>query len=358
MAVYYPSEFIGKPKTDYMKMSFIRRDYGAKKGVRYKKVDGKLALPDIVLNMPQKITETITQNYQNSALGELSILNAFGNRQNLAGGAAGSGALGNMLSRVVEEAVLNTAVEVGNKVGATGLSANGLLSGASGIVFNPSLEVLYEGPDFRTFNFQFAMFTKSATDAMNIKLIIDTFKKASLPSRSGEVADVGRLTNLITTTTVAAASGNIGQGSAQALGALLKGKVTGKGGNYTTAVNTLAGSLSTLASGGLGGIGTAGGAFFNGKNRFIKQPPLILLQYMRGENKHPYIQSLLPAFINQVSFDYTPTGSYTQIANYGETDKATTVGVTVTLQLTEVTNVYADDYDDKGSFKPSSYPSV
>ena len=179
-----------------------------------------------------------------------------------------------------------------------------------------------------------------------------------MPQRGGQVADVSKLTNLITTTTVAAASGNIGQGSAQALGALLKGKVTGKGGNYTNAVNTLSQSLTTLATGGLGGIGLAGGAFFNGKNRFIKQPPLILLQYMRGENKHPYIQSLLPAFINQVSFDYTPTGSYTQIANYGETDKATTVGVTVTLQLTEVTNVYADDYQTDGSFKPSNYPSV
>ena len=109
---------------------------------------------------------------------------------------------------------------------------------------------------------------------------------------------------------------------------------------------------------GLSGIGIAGGAFFNGKNRFIKQPPLILLQYMRGQDNHPYIQSLMPAFINQVSFDYTPTGSYTQIANYGEKDKATTVGVTVTLQLTEVTNIYADDYQDDGSFKPSNYPSV
>ena len=51
MAVYYPSEFIGKPKTDYMKMSFIRRDYGVQKGIRYKKVGH----PDIVLNMPYKI---------------------------------------------------------------------------------------------------------------------------------------------------------------------------------------------------------------------------------------------------------------------------------------------------------------
>ena len=179
-----------------------------------------------------------------------------------------------------------------------------------------------------------------------------------MPQRGGQPADVSKLTNLITTTTVAAASGDIGKGSAQALGSLLQGKVTGKGGNYTNAVNTLSQSLTGLVSGGLGGIGTAGGVFFNGKNRFIKQPPLILLQYMRGKDMHPYIQSLLPAFIKQVSFDYTPTGSYTQIANYGETDKATTVGVTVTLQLTEVTNVYADDYQTDGSFKPSNYPSV
>ena len=73
---------------------------------------------------------------------------------------------------------------------------------------------------------------------------------------------------------------------------------------------------------------------------------------MRGANVHPFLQPLLPSFINQVGFDFTPTGSYTQLANYADAavnkDVATTVGVNITLQLTEVSNIYKDDYNDKG----------
>ena len=107
--------------------------------------------------------------------------------------------------------------------------------------------------------------------------------------------------------------------------------------------------------GGAAGIAAAAGVgnvIFSGRNRFITQPPLIYLRYMRGANVHPFLQPLLPSFINQVGFDFTPTGSYTQLANYADAavnkDVATTVGVNITLQLTEVSNIYKDDYNDKG----------
>ena len=97
-----------------------------------------------------------------------------------------------------------------------------------------------------------------------------------------------------------------------------------------------------------------GNLVFSGKNRFITQPPLIHLRYMRGASEHPFIQSLMPAFINQVGFDYTPTGSYTQLSDYATAatkTAATTVGVNITLQLTEVTNLYQDDFDGNGQMK-------
>lgn len=346
-ALTYPSEFKSDASTDYIMMQFIRRDY-TKDTILYEKTD----LDNIVLNVPQKITETFTQNFQNAALGELGVLDGFGNRQNVAGAGA-AGALGNMLKRVVENTFLDKAVDLGNKMGASGLSANGLLSGTSGIVFNPNLEVLYEGPDFRTFNFQFSLFTKSKKDAQSIKSIVDTLRMASLPSRG--YAFQGGLGNLISTTATADAIGGLANNALSAGKTFFKTtkagkKVYGDKGDPDFS-GALEGGFGSII-GGAAGIAAAAGVgnvFFSGRNRFITQPPLIYLRYMRGANVHPFLQPLLPSFINQVGFDFTPTGSYTQLANYADAankDVATTVGVNITLQLTEVSNIYKDDYNN------------
>lgn len=351
-ALTYPSEFKSDASTDYIMMQFIRRDY-TKNTVVYEKTN----LSNIVLNVPQKITETFTQNFQNAALGELGILNGFGNRQNVKA-PEGAGALGNMLKRVVENTFLDKAVELGNKMGASGLSANGLLSGTSGIVFNPNLEVLYEGPDFRTFNFQFSLFTKSKKDAQSIKLIVDTLRQASLPSRgyTFQGGFEGGLGNLISTTSLADGISGLARNALSAGGQLFKTSKAGKkiyGGDQGDPdfSGALEGGFKSLAGGGAGAAAAAGvgTVIFSGTNRFITQPPLIYLRYMRGANVHPFLQPLLPSFINQVGFDFTPTGSYTQLANYADAlakDVATTVGVNITLQLTEVSNIYSDDYEN------------
>lgn len=361
--VRYPKEFTvpsstAQIETDYIRMDFIRRDY-AKTDIQYKYEGG---LNSIILNMPQKITETFTQNYQNAALGELGILDGFGNRQGTGAGAAG--ALGNMLKRVVENNLLDRAVSIGNKVGASGLSENGLLSGTSGIVFNPNLEVLYEGPDFRTFNFQFSMFTKSKDDAKSIKSIVDILKMASLPKRGFQQGfDISKtgLGNLITTASAAQASGEFGQGLGN-LGSQYFQTKTNLGkkiygpdqkSDFSGGIEKIFGGFVTGVTGVAGGFGV-GNLIFSGKNRFITQPPLLHLRYMRGATEHPFIQSLMPAFINQVGFDYTPTGSYTQLSDYATAatkTAATTVGVNITLQLTEVTNLYRDDFDSDGQMK-------
>ena len=102
----YPNNFSqGGPATDYIKIQFIRRDYTSSQ-VTYKK-DG---FNDIILNMPQKITENLSQNFANSGLGELGILEAFGNRQGMAGGP-----FQNMVNRMVENFALNKSVELAKK---------------------------------------------------------------------------------------------------------------------------------------------------------------------------------------------------------------------------------------------------
>ena len=56
---------------------------------------------------------------------------------------------------------------------------------------------------------------------------------------------------------------------------------------------------------------------------------------------------LLPCAINQINFDFTPTGNYTTVGEFNADPKATTVGVTITMNLTEVTNLFADTMFNK-----------
>jgi hypothetical protein len=316
--VRYPSEFAGDPKTDYLEIKFIRKNYKSN-DIEYNQ-EGDT----IYLNMPQKLTETISQNFANAQKGELGSPDIF------AGAFAGNAFL-RSAQRMVENFALGKSVEVMSKLGASQLTDNGLLSATSGVVFNPNMEVLYEGPDFRRFNFQFVMFTKSKTDAVAIKQIVNAFRVASLPTSSGS-PDTNQLASVFTDVAQAESASAI---ASLAAGAAANALGVGGTGN----LSSLFGAAGTFAS----GIGSRAAVLFGGSNRFITQPPFVLLTYKRGTSEHPFIPSLLPAAINSMSIDYTPTGNYTQLNQNAEGDNgATTVGVTITLQLTEVANLFGD----------------
>ena len=327
----YPADFSAdSPAVDYLKIEFCRRNYDSDK-VEYIKD----YLDPILINIPQKVTEAMSQNFSNAQLGELGRF--LGNR----GGALQ--AASDSVRRLLENFGLDKAVELSNKLGASGLSAAGLLSATTGLVFNPNLEVLYEGPDFRRFNFRFNLFTKSEEDATAIYNIVDILRRASLPSASNKGVNTKALENTFfdasQTAGVVGGANAVAQGIQGALGGLLGTSQTPTVGG---ALNTLLNNAGTAA--GLGAVGglTASDQIFNDSSRFITQPPFVLMTYMRGAKQHPFLQPLLPAAINQIDFDFTPTGNYTTVGDFGATGKATTVGVTITMQLTEVTNLYAD----------------
>jgi len=319
MAVRYPSDFtVDTPATDYLEFKFIRRDYASDE-VKYN-TEGET----IILNIPQKVTESHSQNFAMASKGELGAPDIFGK-------AGGPNVFIRAAQRLVENYGLNLATEVMTKLGASQLTDNGILSATGGVVYNPNLEVLYEGPDFRRFNFQFALFTKSKNDAKNIKTIVDALREASLPSATGTPNDkqlTAVFNDITATETVGGAAG-----TAAAIVAKKLGLSTGASG-----LN----SLINAAGGFVTGLGTGAGALFSGDSRFITQPPFILITYKRGNKNHPFIQPLLPASIDQISFDFTPTGNYTTLANFDATDEATTIGVIITMQVTEVTNLFSD----------------
>ena len=347
-ALRYPKEFgTDGPSVDYLEMQFLRRDYDSST-VKYKleTVSGpgmREGANTIFINIPQKVTEAISQQFNQTALGELGSF--IGNRGNV------GTALTNAVSRTAEQFLLNKSVDIANKLGATNLSASGLLSATSGVVFNPNLEVLYEGPDFRTFNFQFNLFTKSREDAKEIFKIVETLRLASLP-RVSTKSDVNTdaLKNVFADTTAIEGSKALLDAGVGAVGGALKGKLdadVGAAKGARTGVLDSLGGLFQTAGTAAGTAATGLGFLFKGGSRFIKQPPFILLTYKRGTENHPFIKPLLPCAINQINFDFTPTGNYTTVGEFNADPKATTVGVTITMNLTEVTNLFADTMFNK-----------
>ena len=73
-------------------------------------------------------------------------------------------------------------------LGVEGDSVSKLLNRSIGQALNPQLQVLFQGIDFRRFQFDFTMTPNNAQDAISIKEIIKTFKLASAPEVQSDSA--------------------------------------------------------------------------------------------------------------------------------------------------------------------------
>ena len=63
---------------------------------------------------------------------------------------------------------------------------NGLLSRVSGGIVNPNLELLFQGPTLRPFNFTFRLSPRNKTEAKNVRKIIRIFKQYSAAGTASE----------------------------------------------------------------------------------------------------------------------------------------------------------------------------
>ena len=66
--------------------------------------------------------------------------------------------------------------------GMANISENQMLAMAKGEIFNPNMELLYEGPQLRNFSLSFTFLPKSAAEAEVVNKIIKQFKVHSSPS--------------------------------------------------------------------------------------------------------------------------------------------------------------------------------
>ena len=69
------------------------------------------------------------------------------------------------------------------------VSVGSLISRASGQVFNPNLELLFNGVELRSFSFSFDFVSRNQTEAKIIKKIIRTFKKSMTAKSKSKTSD-------------------------------------------------------------------------------------------------------------------------------------------------------------------------
>lgn len=74
--------------------------------------------------------------------------------------------------------------------GVAGTNANGVLAMQRGQIYNPNVELLYDGPGLREFGFAFNFIPKSAAEATAANSIIKEFKKWSSPKEEGSMFEV------------------------------------------------------------------------------------------------------------------------------------------------------------------------
>tara|TARA_R100001463_G_scaffold26003_1_gene61135 strand:- start:740 stop:1372 length:633 start_codon:yes stop_codon:yes gene_type:complete len=115
--------------------------------------------------------------------GAAIALNAVGNSENTTDAGLG-GVLGNLKNTIVDSnKVISDAIGVGAAAVAVGADISSLLSRTEGMILNPNLELLFQGPSLRPFSFQFKLSPRSRSEAKEIVKIIRFFKQGMAPIR-------------------------------------------------------------------------------------------------------------------------------------------------------------------------------
>lgn len=151
----------------------------------------------VILPMPNNITEANETGWGSNELSTLSAaaLNfGVGQVGSLADLNAGEfirglgrglqGLRGSAASEaIIKLATLNAGAGIVSKFGIN-VDPSAYLSRATGQVVNPNLELLFQGPKLRSFQFQVKLTPRSQSEATKIRQLIKFFKKGMAPQRS------------------------------------------------------------------------------------------------------------------------------------------------------------------------------
>jgi hypothetical protein len=148
---------------------------------------------NIALYMPEDISSSYQGTWGGRQFGPLApialagaggILNATDPDQIIPAGQQMGNQIGGMIMGAIPYVGASTVASLMNRLPGFGggVQPNDILASTRGQILNPNTEVLYQGPELRTFSLNFKMFARSQAESEIIKKICTIFKKAMLPS--------------------------------------------------------------------------------------------------------------------------------------------------------------------------------
>ena len=285
----YPTEKVYDNHTDYVKFTFVKYTppFASLEGTSFLDKDGKnvkkdltsyqalnlynnsigefgsAGLPTILMYMPEDIGASYGANWGGKGFTNFGAdaMRGAGSIFNSAGFAETAGTamqtLGNAMTRgqaLAAGAVAGALNALPGKIGGS-VDANDVLGGVGGVILNPNVELLFSGFELRNFGLNFKMAPRSQKEAVMIRDICTTFKRASLPH-------------------FGAAPGN------------------------------------TVSNAFKKNDAKKGTAEKNDNRNFIGVPNLCIVEFMKGKSPHPYLTQFKPCAIKNVNITYTPDGQY------------------------------------------------
>lgn len=209
----FPADLIIDADTDFVSFSFLKYkagegqfsaggetsiDRATYSGDGYTKLFESAGIESVYLYMPEDINSQIEASYSGKSMGVVgrSLLKAAGDAVKGDIGGAGS-TLAGILS---EEKMKGYGTAIAASLAAAGLgqipgvssgsiTANDLLQGVGSEIFNPNVELFYEGPNLRTFDMSFKMTARNKSDTNAIQKIIEAFRVAAAPSSASSAGN-------------------------------------------------------------------------------------------------------------------------------------------------------------------------
>lgn len=250
-------------------------------------------LPNIAMYMPEDIGAEYGSQWGGKGFTNTGsdILKGFGAGLNATDAKTSAMKLGeglkNFMTRgpaLVASAVAEGTNSLPGKIGGA-IDANDVLGSIGGVILNPNVELLFTGFEMRTFGLDFLMSPKTKDEAVMIRDIVTTFKRASLPR-------------------LGASPGN---------------------------------TFNNVFAGG------EGGAEANDNRNFIGVPNLCIVKFMKGKAEHPYLVQYKPCAITNVKVVYTPDGAYSTYRD------GSPVATKLTVTFAETKLVYSNEISYGGS---------
>ncbi len=149
---------------------------------------GKAVGPAVILPIQSSITDQNSVGWESDVLDPVSLYaaNASINLMNAGNTQDITKEVSEIFSKTLKNLKSN-APEVQVALAGAAIGNNNLLSRLQGKVLNPNLELLFQGPQLRPFNYTFKMSARSRNEATTIKKIIKYFKQNMAVKRGNQI---------------------------------------------------------------------------------------------------------------------------------------------------------------------------